>query len=215
LSFAAKDTGLPEAVFKMIRMRFRSKYQHDPMRASLRSFTPLVLFLGLAILLAFGLKTDPRKVPSPLVGKPAPEFSLPALQDPGRTVSDADLAGKLSLVNVWASWCVSCRAEHAELMRLSREEEDLQILGLNWKDDVVSATRMLRTYGDPYLVSAFDPDNRVGIHWGVYGAPETFVVDFKGTIRYKHIGPIDRTVWEQDLRPLIQTIRTQATRAEP
>jgi len=181
------------------------------MHASLKSFIPLLIFLGLVALLAFGLKTDPHKVPSPLVGKPAPRFSLPALQDPTRTVSNADLAGRLSLVNVWASWCVSCRAEHKELMRVSREEGDLQLLGLNWKDDAVAATRMLRVYGDPYLVSAFDPDNQVGIHWGVYGAPETFVVDFEGIIRYKHIGPIDRAVWEQDLRPRIREIRKTAT----
>lgn len=185
------------------------------MHASLKPFIPLTLFLGLVALLAFGLKTDPRKVPSPLVGKLAPQFNLPALQDPGRTVSNTDLEGKLSLVNVWASWCVSCRAEHVELMRLSREEKDLQILGLNWKDDVISATRMLRTSGNPYLVSAFDPDNKVGIHWGVYGAPETFVVDFDGTIRYKHIGPIDHALWEQDLRPLIREIRMRANGAEP
>jgi len=180
------------------------------MSKSLKSLTPLVLFLALAALLFYGLKLDPRKVPSPLVGKPAPTFSLPALQDPSRMVSDADFKGKISLVNVWASWCVSCRAEHEELMKLSREEQDVQILGLNWKDDPNDATRMLRTFGDPYVVSAFDPDNKVGIHWGVYGAPETFVVDAKGIIRYKHIGPIDRQVWEQTLRPLVQEIKAES-----
>jgi len=180
------------------------------MSKSLKSLTPLVLFLALAALLFYGLKLDPRKVPSPLVGKPAPEFSLPALQDPARIVSDADFKGKISLVNVWASWCVSCRAEHEELMKLSREEQDVQILGLNWKDDANDATRMLRTFGDPYVVSAFDPDNKVGIHWGVYGAPETFLVDAKGIIRYKHIGPIDRQVWEQTLRPLVQEIKAES-----
>ena len=180
------------------------------MSKSLKSLAPLVLFLALAALLFYGLKLDPRKVPSPLLGKPAPTFSLPALQDPSRMVSDADFKGKISLVNVWASWCVSCRAEHEELMKLSREEQDVQILGLNWKDDPNDATRMLRTFGDPYVVSAFDPDNKVGIHWGVYGAPETFVVDAKGIIRYKHIGPIDRQVWEQTLRPLVQEIRAES-----
>ena len=180
------------------------------MSKSLKSLIPLALFLALAALLFYGLKLDPRKVPSPLVGKPAPTFSLPALQDPSRMVSDADFKGKISLVNVWASWCVSCRAEHEELMKLSREEQDVQILGLNWKDDPNDATRMLRTFGDPYVVSAFDPDNKVGIHWGVYGAPETFVVDAKGIIRYKHIGPIDRQVWEQTLRPLVQEIRAES-----
>lgn len=180
------------------------------MSNSVRFLTPLILFLGLALLLFYGLGTDPRKVPSPLVGKPVPTFSLPALQDPSRMVTDADLKGSISLVNVWASWCVSCRAEHDELMKLSREAADIRILGLNWKDDPNDATRMLRTYGDPYVVSAFDPDNKVGIHWGVYGAPETFVVDFEGIIRHKHIGPIDREVWEQTLRPLIQEIKAES-----
>lgn len=180
------------------------------MSKSVKFLTPLILFMGLVALLFFGLGTDPRKVPSPLVGKPAPQFSLPALQDPSRSVSDADFKGKISLVNVWASWCVSCRAEHKELMNLSREEQDVQIVGLNWKDDPNDATRMLRTFGDPYVVSAFDPDNKVGIDWGVYGAPETFVVDGQGIIRYKHIGPIDRRVWEQTLRPLVQKIKAES-----
>jgi len=180
------------------------------MSKSAKALTPLVLFVALAALLFYGLKLDPRKVPSPLVGRPAPQFSLPSLKDPARTVSDADFKDKISLVNVWASWCVSCRAEHGELMKISREEKGVQILGLNWKDDPADATRMLRTYGDPYVVSAFDPDNRVGIDWGVYGAPETFVVDGEGIIRYKHIGPIDRKVWEQTLRPLVQEIKAES-----
>jgi len=179
------------------------------MNKSLKALIPLILFLGLAALLFYGLSTDPRKVPSPLVGKPAPEFSLPALHEPGRTVSNADLVGKITLVNIWASWCVSCRAEHEELMKLSREAKDIQILGLNWKDDPDDAARMLRMYGNPYLVSAFDPENEAGIDWGVYGAPETFLVDFNGIIRYKQIGPIDRKVWEQTLRPLIQEIKAE------
>jgi cytochrome c biogenesis protein CcmG, thiol:disulfide interchange protein DsbE len=180
------------------------------MNKSVKFLTPLILFMGLAALLFYGLGTDPRKVPSPLVGKPAPQFSLPALQDPSRLVSDADFKGKISLVNVWASWCVSCRAEHKALMNLSRAEQDIQIVGLNWKDDSNDATRMLRTFGNPYVVSAFDPDNKVGIDWGVYGAPETFVVDGQGIIRYKHIGPIDRMVWEQTLRPLVQKIKAES-----
>jgi cytochrome c biogenesis protein CcmG/thiol:disulfide interchange protein DsbE len=180
------------------------------MSKSIKFLTPLIIFLALAVLLFYGLGTNPREVPSPLVGKPAPKFSLPALRDPGRTVSNADLEGRISLVNVWASWCISCRAEHQELMRLSREEKDIQILGLNWKDDAGDATRMLQMYGDPYLVTAFDPDNKVGIDWGVYGAPETFVVDPHGIIRYKRIGPIDTKVWEQTLRPLVQEIRAES-----
>jgi cytochrome c biogenesis protein CcmG, thiol:disulfide interchange protein DsbE len=180
------------------------------MARSLKFLVPLGLFIALVVLLFYGLGTDPRKVPSPLVGKPVPEFTLPVLGDANRTVSHADLQGKISLVNVWASWCVSCRAEHAELMRLSREEQDMQIFGLNWKDEAADAIRMLRMTGDPYVVSAFDPENRVGIHWGVYGAPETFVVDQAGIIRHKHIGPIDRRVWEETLRPLVQEIKAKS-----
>jgi cytochrome c biogenesis protein CcmG, thiol:disulfide interchange protein DsbE len=173
------------------------------MSKSVKFLTPLVLFLGLAALLFYGLGTDPRMVPSPLVGKPAPKFTLPALNNPSQTVSDADFKGKISLVNVWASWCVSCRAEHAQLMQLARELGQVQILGLNWKDDAADATRMLRTYGDPYLLSAYDPDNEVGIDWGVYGAPETFLVDGEGIICYKKIGPVGPGTWEKELAPHI------------
>lgn len=180
------------------------------MAKSVKFLTPLALFLALVALLFYGLGTDPRKVPSPLIGKPAPEFVLPVLGDPQRTVSHEALQGQVSLVNVWASWCVSCRAEHAELMRLSREEKDIQIFGLNWKDEAPDALRMLRQTGNPYVVSAYDPDNHVGIHFGVYGAPETFVVDQQGIIRHKHIGPIDRRVWEETLRPLVQQIKAES-----
>ncbi|MCU0834731.1 MAG: DsbE family thiol:disulfide interchange protein [Chromatiaceae bacterium] len=180
------------------------------MSQSVKFLTPLALFLALVVLLFYGLGTDPRKVPSPLIGKPAPEFVLPVLGEPQRTVSNQALLGQVSLVNVWASWCVSCRAEHAELMRLAREEKDIQIFGLNWKDEAPDALRMLRQTGNPYVVSAYDPDNQVGIHFGVYGAPETFVVDQQGIIRHKHIGPIDRRAWEETLRPLVQQIKAES-----
>jgi cytochrome c biogenesis protein CcmG/thiol:disulfide interchange protein DsbE len=174
----------------------------------LKALVPLVLFLGLVALLFYGLGTDPRKVPSPLVGKPAPEFSLPALLDPDRTVSSADLDGKVTLLNVWFSSCVSCRAEHRELMRIAREG-GVQIVGLNWKDDKEAAVEMLRQFGNPYSLIAVDEAGRVGIDWGVYGAPETFVVDPEGIIRYKQIGPIDQGVWEQTLRPLVEKIKEE------
>jgi len=173
------------------------------MGKSLKFLIPLAIFMVLAALLFYGLGTDPRKVPSPLVGKPAPQFNLPALNDPSRSVSDADFKGKISLVNVWASWCVSCRAEHAQLMRLARELKEVQILGLNWKDEAADAIRMLRMSGNPYLVSAYDPDNKVGIHWGVYGAPETFLVDSAGIICYKKIGPVGPDTWETELAPTV------------
>jgi len=178
------------------------------MSKSLKALVPLVLFLGLVALLFYGLGTDPRKVPSPLVGKPAPAFSLPALLDPGRTVSNADMEGKVTLLNVWFSSCVSCRAEHRELMRIAREG-GVQIVGLNWKDDKGAAIQMLRQFGNPYSLIAVDEAGRVGIDWGVYGAPETFVVDPEGIIRYKQIGPIDSKVWEKTLRPLVEKIKEE------
>ena len=172
------------------------------------ALVPLALFIALVALLVFGLGNDPRKVPSPLIGKPAPAFELPELTDPGRTVSDADLKGKISLVNVWASWCTSCRAEHQALMALS-EIPDFQIVGLNWKDEAANANQVLRLTGNPYDMNGYDPDNTVGIDWGVYGAPETFVVDKQGIIRYKHIGPIDRRVWEETLQPLVTQLQAE------
>jgi cytochrome c biogenesis protein CcmG/thiol:disulfide interchange protein DsbE len=177
---------------------------------SLRFLVPLALFVALAALLFFGLGTDPRRVPSPLVGKPVPQFSLPTLQDPKRTVSDADLRGQISLVNVWFSTCVSCRAEHRQLMAIAKES-GAQIVGLNWKEENrADALRMLRQFGNPYHVVAYDEDGRVGIDWGVYGAPETFIVDRKGTIRYKQIGPIDQTVWEQTLKPIVEQLKAES-----
>jgi len=177
---------------------------------SLRAILPLALFAALVALLFFGLGTDPRKVPSPLVGKPVPQFTLPTLQDPSRTVSDADLRGQVSLVNVWFSSCVSCRAEHRQLMAIAKES-GVQIVGLNWKEaDKADALQMLRQFGNPYRLVAFDEDGRVGIDWGVYGAPETFVVDRKGTIRYKQIGPIDQAVWEQTLRPIVDQLKAES-----
>lgn len=179
------------------------------MNRYLRFFVPLLVFVGIAAFLFRGLGMDPRKVPSPLVGKPAPAFALPELRDPARTVSEKDLLGKVSLLNVWATWCVSCRAEHEELMKLSRED-GIQILGLNYKDDRTEAMQWLRMYGDPYRMNAFDKDGRVGIDWGVYGTPETFIVDRKGVIRYKQIGPINRQVWEETLRPLVQELKVES-----
>ncbi len=180
---------------------------------TLTYLTPLALFVVLVGFLGYGLTTDPRKVPSPLIGKSIPDFVLPALADPERQVTQEDLKGTISLVNVWASWCPSCRAEHRTLMTLAREGQGpggFQIVGLNWKDDRQQALDMLRLFGDPYVLNAFDPDNRVGLHFGVYGAPETFVIDRHGIIRYKHIGPVDTQVWEKTLEPLVQQLKAES-----
>lgn len=177
-------------------------------RAKSSYLVPLGLFIALAALLFYGLKLDPRKVPSPLVGQPVPTFELESLLEPGKTVTSDILKGRISLVNVWASWCPSCRQEHAELIRIARES-DVQMVGFNWKDERPAALEMLRRYGNPYVLSVFDPDNEVGIDWGVYGAPETFVVDAQGIIRHKRIGPIDRKVWEEEILPVVEQYRTK------
>ena len=166
---------------------------------------PISMFVLLGLLLAYGLKLDPRKIPSPLVDKPLPAFTLPTLENPKKSLSNADLKGKVVLINVWASWCAACKQEHPVLMALAREKQ-VPIIGLNYKDKREDATHMLRTEGNPYDVSIVDADGRVGIDWGVYGVPETFVIDNNGIIRYKHIGPVSAEAWMQILQPLIHKL---------
>lgn len=170
-----------------------------------RYLTPLVLFLALAALLYKGLALNPREVPSPLIGKPAPEFTLPDLKDTSRQLSHTDFQGKVSLLNVWATWCVSCRAEHPLLMQLARQ--GVTIYGLDYKDSREDAQRWLQRFGDPYVANAFDADGRVGIDWGVYGTPETFVIDQQGIIRHKHIGPLTEEAIQREILPLIQQLK--------
>ena len=174
----------------------------------LRYLAPLVLFLLLAGLLYRGLSLDPKIVPSPLIGKPMPSFTLPRLAAPNTTISDTDLKGKVSALNIWATWCVSCRAEHEVLLELARTGK-VDIYGLNYKDNRPDAQRWLKQLGDPYVANAFDADGRTGIDWGVYGAPETFIMDRDGIIRHKHIGPLTREVLEQEILPLLA--RLEAT----
>lgn len=150
---------------------------------------PVVLVLGLLAMLGVGLTLDPRKVPSPLIDKPAPAYSLPRLHQPDQLISQENLLGQVHLVNVWASWCVACREEHAQIKQLATDYK-ITIVGLNYKDEPADALAWLERFGDPYSVVAVDQAGRVGIDWGVYGVPETFIVDAKGSIRYKHIGPI-------------------------
>ena len=169
---------------------------------------PLAVFAGIAVFLAVGLTLDPREVPSVLIGKPVPAFSLPPVQ--GRTLGLAtrDLEGEVSLVNVFASWCVACREEHPLLMRISREGI-VPVHGLNYKDAPADAAGWLDRMGDPYRRTGADLDGRVAIDWGVYGVPETFVVDANGTIAYKQIGPITPDVWNTTLLPLIRSLQKQ------
>ncbi len=177
--------------------------------APLRYGLPLLIFAGLAALLWQGLGRDPKLVPSPLVGKPAPAFALPSLRDPARVVGTEDMRGRVALLNVWASWCAACRQEHPFLMRLAREGR-VSIYGLNYKDRREDALRWLDGLGDPYVWSAHDLEGRVGIDWGVYGVPETFVLDARGIIRYKHVGPLDEKVWRERIAPVLAELSAEA-----
>ncbi len=167
---------------------------------------PLAVFLVLCAFLLVGLWRDPREVPSPLIGKPAPSFVLAQLHEPAKTLGPADLKGQVWLLNVWASWCVSCREEHPLLVELGKAKL-VPIVGLNYKDESVAGKRWLAQYGDPYNVSVVDRDGRVGIDWGVYGVPETFVVDKAGMIRYKQIGPITAEALEKKILPLVRELQ--------
>ena len=171
-----------------------------------RFVIPVLVLVALIAVLVAGLGRDPGYVPSPLVGRPAPEFSLPRLDDPTRSLARADLLGDVSLVNVWATWCVGCRQEHSVLLQLARTG-GVRIFGLNWKDDTALAQRWLAELGDPYTSVAVDQDGRVAIDWGVYGAPETFLLDASGTIIYKHIAPLTQEIWDAEFVPRIRKAR--------
>lgn len=172
----------------------------------LRFILPVGLFAGLVLFFLVGLGRDPAYVPSPLIGKPLPQFSLPRLDDPSRTLSHDELLGQVSVLNVWATWCVGCRQEHEALMRIAASAE-VPIYGLNWKDDPDMARRWLVQLGDPYVATAMDLDGRVAIDWGVYGAPETFLIGPDGTVLYKHIAPITLDIWQAEFLPRIRQAR--------
>jgi cytochrome c biogenesis protein CcmG/thiol:disulfide interchange protein DsbE len=170
-----------------------------------RYLVPLVVFFALLALLGIGLRYDPHLVPSPLIDKPAPAFALPQLHAPDTTLSKSDLLGQVTLLNVWASWCVACRDEHPVLLQLAKSG-DVPIYGLDYKDERSAAVNWLDRLGNPYARNAFDADGRVGIDFGVYGVPETFVVDAHGIIRYKHIGPLTDEVLAQKILPLVKRL---------
>lgn len=170
-----------------------------------RFVIPLALFVVLVAFLAIGLGRDPREVPSPLIGKPAPDFQLPQLHQPDKTFSPREMRGKVWLLNVWASWCFSCREEHPFLLELQRSNT-IPIYGLNTKNNRDEALAWLSELGNPYVLSAADLDGRVSIDYGVYGAPETFLIDKDGLIRFKQIGPITREAWNTRILPLVQEL---------
>ncbi|OYT99658.1 MAG: DsbE family thiol:disulfide interchange protein [Burkholderiales bacterium PBB1] len=167
-----------------------------------RYLLPLLVFVVMAGFLAIGLKLDPREVPSPLIGKPAPAFDLPQLAAPDQRLAAKDLRGQVWLLNVWASWCVACRQEHPLLVEIAKTGQ-LKLYGLNYKDKRDDALGWLNRYGNPYLQSVSDTDGLVGIDYGVYGVPETFVIDKQGVIRYKQIGPVTPEALRDKLLPLV------------
>ena len=170
-----------------------------------RFLLPLSIFIVLAGFLAYGLQLNPREVPSPLIDKVAPAFVVPQLHAADKTISPQDMKGKVWLLNVWASWCVSCRQEHPLLVDLSRRNV-VPIVGLNYKDQREAGIAWLRELGDPYVLSAYDLNGRIGIDYGVYGVPETFVIDKNGVIRYKHIGPVTPEALEKKILPKIKEL---------
>ncbi len=169
---------------------------------------PLFLFIVMAVFLGIGLKLNPRDIPSPFIDKPAPDFTLPILADTAKTLSKNDMAGKVWLLNVWASWCSSCRVEHPVFNTLARKNV-VPIVGLNYKDESDAARQWLAQLGNPYQVSIIDQEGRTGIDYGVYGVPETFVIDKKGIVRYKHTGPVSEQDLDQILLPLIDQLKAE------
>jgi len=173
---------------------------------ALRYLVPLAVFTVLLVFLWVGLSLDPREVPSPLIGKPAPAFDPEQLHAPGKRFATADLKGQVWLLNVWASWCVSCRTEHPLLMQLAKANV-VPVVGLDYKDKPADGREWLTQNGNPYSLSVIDQDGRAGIDWGVYGVPETFVVDKQGIIRFKQIGPVSVESLEQKILPLVRALQ--------
>jgi len=167
---------------------------------------PLLLFIILVIFLAIGLNRDPHEVPSPLINKPAPAFDIAQLEQPNKNFSPVSMKGQVWILNVWASWCVACREEHPVLVELANSQI-APVIGLDYKDKREQALAMLATQGNPYTLSAFDANGRVGIDYGVYGVPETYIIDKAGIIRFKHIGPINSQLLNQKIYPLVSELK--------
>ncbi len=176
------------------------------MLRSLKFLIPFLIFVVLAVFFWQGLSLNPSTVPSPLIDKAAPAFSLPQLHEPDKVITPADLNGQVWMFNVWASWCVSCRQEHPVLMQLAKTGV-VPIYGLNYKDAREDAIRWLQQFGNPYVASAFDLEGQVGIDYGVYGVPETYVVDRAGVIRHKHIGPVSQEILQNEILPIVRKLK--------
>ncbi|MBI5938341.1 MAG: DsbE family thiol:disulfide interchange protein [Betaproteobacteria bacterium] len=171
----------------------------------MKRFIPFIVFVVLAVFFYVGLSLNPREVPSPFIGKPAPAFSQPQLFEPAKSFAPADMKGRVWLLNVWASWCAACRDEHPYLVELSQKQH-LPIVGLNYKDQPDAAKAWLAQLGNPYGLSVVDPEGRVGIDYGVYGVPETYLIDRDGVIRHKQTGPITPLIWQQKFEPLLKEL---------
>lgn len=172
----------------------------------MRYFLPLVVMALIGLLFWVGLGLQPALVPSPLIDRPVPEFSLPLLQDADQSFTHEQLRGRTTLVHVWATWCVSCRAEHPTLLAFARRGL-APVVGLNYRDDRDAALRWLAVLGDPYERTMYDPSGTAAIDWGVYGTPETFIVDAEGIIRYKHIGPLTEEIIDTQVVPLVRSLQ--------
>jgi cytochrome c biogenesis protein CcmG/thiol:disulfide interchange protein DsbE len=166
-------------------------------------FLPVLVAVAFGIFLYAGLGEDPQELESALIGKPVPAFELQDLQNPDRTLTPEVFRGQVSLLNVWGTWCPACRDEHEDLMWLA-EDRGIPVIGLNYKDNRAQALQWLQTLGDPYSVNLFDPSGSLGFDLGVYGAPETYVVDAEGIVRYRHVGVVNEKVWRETLEPLIR-----------
>jgi cytochrome c biogenesis protein CcmG/thiol:disulfide interchange protein DsbE len=171
----------------------------------LRFIAPLVIFAIMVGFFVVGLQKDPQKLPSALIDKPVPQFQLAQLHNPARVFTQEDMKGKVWMLNVFASWCASCRAEHPLFMELNRTGQ-ANMLGLNYKDKPADANQWLARLGDPYAVIVSDIEGSLGLDLGVYGVPETFIVDKQGVIRYKHVGPVSRKDWEETIAPMIKEL---------
>ena len=173
----------------------------------LKRSLPLLVFFALGLLLYAGVRhnagRDPQALPSPLLGKPAPAFDLPLLLEPERRLRSEALRGQPYLLNVWASWCFACRDEHPTLLALARDPR-VRLIGYNYKDERADALRWLQQFGDPYELIVADDAGRVAIDYGVYGAPETFLIDAAGVVRYKHVGPLSMELFEREIAPLLR-----------
>jgi cytochrome c biogenesis protein CcmG/thiol:disulfide interchange protein DsbE len=171
-----------------------------------KTLIPLAIFIVLVVFLAIGLTRDPREIPSPLIGKPAPQFTAPLLHTPGQQFSAKDMLGQVWLLNTWASWCVACRQEHPILVAFAKTKT-LPVVGLDYKDKDEEGLKWLARYGNPYDLSITDRDGRIGIDFGVYGVPETFLIDKAGVIRYKQIGPVTEEALRDKILPLIRELQ--------